>query len=108
MVIKHVKGFIEKIKQRKLEKELQLEKIENFRETEEMRKAEAIKKEADRLAHLKQYKAAIEEYNKSLEIYPSKEDDLKFPKIAEFLFKTNYNIAASYSYKSFKKGYRIF
>lgn len=73
--------------------------LENFRETEEMKQAEEIKKEADRLAQLKQYKASIEEYNKSLTLYPFKgnEQDL-FPYAADFLFKLHYNVAACYSY----------
>ena len=64
-----------------------------------MRKAEELKREADRLAQLKQYTTAIEEYNKALEFYPYKgsEPDM-FKNAAEFLFKCNYNIAASYSY----------
>src|SRR3989338_8738199 len=64
-----------------------------------MRKAEEIKRDADRLAQLKQYQTAIEEYNKALEFYPYKgnEQDL-FKNAAEFLFKCNYNMAACHSY----------
>src|SRR3989338_3859831 len=64
-----------------------------------MRKAEEIKREADRLAQLKQYKTAIEEYKKALEIYPYKgHEEEMFKNAAEFLFKCNYNMAACYSY----------
>src|SRR3989344_7813584 len=99
MVIKHIKRFFESQKMRLAERRKDKEKIESFKETEEMKKAEEIKREADRLAQLKQYQTAIEEYNKSLEFYPYKgnEQDL-FKNAAEFLFKCNYNVAACYSY----------
>jgi len=99
MVIHHIKKFLENQKKRIEEKRKEKEKLESFRETEEMRKAEEIKREADRLAQLKQYKTAIEEYDKALEFYPYKgiEPDL-FKNAAEFLFKCNYNIAACHSY----------
>ena len=99
MVIHHIKKFFESQKKKLQERRKENEKLESFRETEEMRKAEEIKREADRLAQLKQYKTAIEEYNKSLEFYPYKgnEPDL-FKNAAEFLFKCNYNMAACYSY----------
>jgi tetratricopeptide (TPR) repeat protein len=64
-----------------------------------MKKAEEIKREADRLAQLKQYTTAIEEYSKALEFYPYKGNEAgMFKNAAEFLFKCNYNIAACYSY----------
>ena len=99
MVISHIKRFFANQKKRLEERRKEKGKLESFRETEEMRKAEEIKREADRLAQLKQYKTAIEEYNKALEFYPYKgnEQDL-FKNAAEFLFKCNYNIAACYSY----------
>ena len=99
MVINHIKRFFEAQKKRIAERRKDKDKLESFRETEEMRKAEEIKREADRLAQLKQYKTAIEEYNKALEYYPYKgnEQDL-FKNAAEFLFKCNYNIAACNSY----------
>jgi len=99
MVIHHIKRFFENQKKRLAERRKDKEKLESFRETEEMKKAEEIKREADRLAQLKQYKTAIEEYNKALEFYPYKgnEQDL-FKNAAEFLFKCNYNMAACYSY----------
>lgn len=98
MVIEKIKGFIERRRQKKAEKIIEKEKLESYRETEEMKKAEQAKKEADRLAHLKQYKTAIEEYNKALEIYPYEETKLTFKKPAEFFFKLFYNIGASYSF----------
>ena len=99
MVIARIKKFLENQKQRFQERRSEKNKLESFRETEEMKKAEEIKREADRLAQLKQYQTAIEEYNKALEFYPYKgnEQDL-FKNAAEFLFKCNYNIAACYSY----------
>ena len=99
MVIHHIKKFFESQKKKFAERRKEKDKIESFRETEEMKKAEEIKREADRLAQLKQYKTAIEEYNKALEFYPYKgnEENL-FKNAAEFLFKSNYNIAACYSY----------
>ena len=99
MVFKHIAKFIESQKKRAEERRKEREQTESFRDTEEMRKAEEIKREADRLAQLKQYKTAIEEYEKALEFYPYKgsEQDM-FKNAADFLFKCNYNIAASYSY----------
>ncbi len=99
MVISHIKRFFASQKNRLAERRKEKEQLESFRETEEMRKAEEIKREADRLAQLKQYKTAIEEYNKALEIYPFKGDEENiFKNAAEFLFKCNYNMAACYSY----------
>jgi len=93
MVIGRIKRFLEAQKKRLQNIRKDKEKIESFRETEEMKKAEEIKREADRLAQLKQYATAIEEYNKALELYPYKgnEPDM-FKNAAEFLFKCNYNI----------------
>ena len=98
MVIKKIKEIVEKRRQKKAEKIIEKEKLESYRESEDMKKAEQIKKEADRLAHLKQYKTAIEEYNKALEIYPYNEKELVFKKPAELFFKIYFNIAASYSF----------
>ena len=99
MVINSIKRFFESQKRKLAERRSEKAKIESFRETEEMKKAEDIKKEADRLAQLKQYTTAIEEYNTALELYPLKgtEPDM-FKHAAEFLFKINYNIAACHSY----------
>ena len=99
MVIGHIKRFLASQKKKLLERRKEKDKLESFRETEEMKKAEEIKREADRLAQLKQYKTAIEEYNKALELYPYKgsENDL-FKNAAEFLFKCSYNMAACFSY----------
>ncbi len=99
MVLHHIKKFFESQKKRLAERRKEKDRLESFRETEEMKKAEEIKREADRLAQLKQYQTAIEEYNKSLEFYPYKgnEQDM-FKNAAEFLFKCNYNIAACFSY----------
>ena len=89
MVISRIKRFFESQKQRLAERRREKESAESFKETEEMRKAEEMKRDADRLAQLKQYKTAIEEYNKALEFYPYKgsEPDL-FKNAAEF-FKKN-------------------
>ena len=99
MVVKVIKQFLEKQKQVMKDKLREKNDLENFRQSEEMLKAEEIKKEADRLAQLKQYSTSIEEYNKALSIFPytGKEENL-FNNAAEFLFKANYNIAACYSY----------
>jgi len=99
MVISRIKRFFETQKKRIAERRSEKEKLESFKETEEMRRAEEMKRDADRLAQLKQYKTAIEEYSKALELYPYKgnEQDL-FKNAAEFLFKCNYNMAACYSY----------
>ena len=99
MVIHHIKKFFENQKKKLEDRRKEKNKLESFRETEEMRKAEEVKREADRLAQLKQYKTAIEEYNKALEFYPYKghEQEL-FKNASEFLFKCHYNIAACYSY----------
>ncbi|MBI2135273.1 hypothetical protein HYU09_04740 [Candidatus Woesearchaeota archaeon] len=98
MVIGRIKKALEERRKRKEEERAEQEKLESYRESEDMMKAEQIKKEADRLAHLKQYKHAINEYNKALEIFPYNEKELMFKKPAEFFFKIYYNIAASYSY----------
>jgi len=98
MVIKKIKDALERRRQEKAEQIIEKEKLESYRESEEMIKAEQIKKEADRLAHLKQYKTAIEEYNKALEIYSYNEKETIFKKPAEFFFKVYYNIGASQSY----------
>ena len=99
MVMHHIRRFFANQKKKIADRRKEKEQLESFRETEEMRKAEEIKREADRLAQLKQYKTAIEEYNKALELYPFKgsEENL-FKNAAEFLFKCNYNIAACHSY----------
>ncbi len=99
MVIGRIKRFLERQSKRLQDRRKEKDKLESFKETEEMRKAEELKREADRLAQLKQYTTAIEEYNKALEFYPykGKEPDM-FKNAAEFLFKCNYNIAACYSY----------
>jgi len=98
MVIGRIKEALEKRRQRKIEEDIERNKLESYRETEQMQKAEQIKKEADRLAHLKQYKTAIEEYNKALEIFPYDEKEVKFRKPADFFFKIFFNIAASHSF----------
>jgi len=99
MVIAKIKKFFENQKKRIQDRKKEKSRLESFKDTEEMKAAEEIKREADRLAQLKQYQTAIEEYNKSLEFYPYKgnEPDL-FKNAAEFLFKCNYNIAACFSY----------
>jgi tetratricopeptide (TPR) repeat protein len=98
MVIKKIKEALEKRKQKKAEEVMEIDKIESLRETESMKQAEQIKKEADRLGHLKQYKTAIEEYKRALDIYPYRETDNLFKAPAEFLFKVYYNLAASHSF----------
>jgi len=97
MVIKKITELMEKRRQRKAEDIMEEQKLESYKENEDMLKAEQVKKEADRLAHLKQYKTAIEEYNKALEIYAYNEKELMYKKSAEFFFKVFFNIAASYS-----------
>jgi len=98
MVIKKIREILGKRKQKKIEKDLEQNKLENYREIGQLQKAEQTKKEADRLAHLKQYQTAIDEYNKSLEIYPLNKGEQLFKKQAEFFFKIYFNIAASYSF----------
>jgi tetratricopeptide (TPR) repeat protein len=98
MVIKRIREAIGKLRERKANEVKEEDKLQSFREAEQMQKAEQIKKEADRLAHLNQYKTAIEEYNKALEICPFSEKDQLFRNTADFLFRTYYNIAASYSF----------
>ncbi len=98
MVIGLIKKALEERRKRKAQELAEEQKLESYRESEDMKKAEQIKKEADRLAHLKQYKHAIDEYNKALEMFPFNEKELMFKKPAEFFFKIYYNIAASYSY----------
>ena len=99
MVIKAMKGLLDKQKLDSKAKEKEKLDAENFQESEGIQEAEKIKKEADRLAQLKQYKTSIEEYQNALTIYPhtGKEQDL-FEKGADFIFKANFNIAACHSY----------
>ncbi len=110
MVIARIRKFFESHKKRLAERRKEKDKLESFKETEEMRKAEELKREADRLAQLKQYQTAIEEYNKALEFYPYKGSEQElFKNAAEFLFKCNYNIAACYSYlDNFDEAIRFF
>ena len=98
MVIGRIREALRKRRQEKIEEDIEKNKLEGYRENEQLQKADLIKKEADRLAHLKQYKTAIDEYNKALEIYPFNEADQMFKKPAEFFFKLYFNIAASYSF----------
>ena len=98
MVIEEIKKALKERKKRRERENREEEKLQSFRETEEIRKAEAIKKEADRLVQLKQYKTAIEEYSKVLEIYPYNENNENlFRNASDFLFKTFFNTADCYS-----------
>ncbi len=99
MVIGKIKQFFKEHRKKKDLQRREEDDAEHFRETEEMKQAESIKKEADRLAQLKQYKTSIEEYKKVLELYPYKgtEENL-FKNAKEFLFKVHFNVAACYSY----------
>lgn len=110
MVIKSLKNFISKQKDIIQQRLRDKRSTENFRQTEDMIKAEEIKKEADRLAQLKQYKHSIEEYNKALAIYPLKGSEPElYRNAADFLFKAYYNIAACYSYlNDFEKSIEYF
>jgi len=109
MVIGIIKSVIEKRRRRKAEEIMEEGRLDSYRETEMLQKAEQVKKEADRLAHLKQYKTAIDEYYKALEIYPFNDKEQIFRKPAEFFFKTFFNIAASYSFlNKFKKSFENF
>ena len=98
MVIGKIIEALKKRKLRKVEEDIEQNKLESYRENEELQKADQIKKEADRLAHLKQYKTAIDEYNKALDLYPFNKEEQLFKKPAEFFFKIYFNIAASYSF----------
>ena len=99
MVLGLIKRFLQSQRMKLAEIRKGKNRLESFKETEEMKKAEEMKKEADRLTQLKEYKTAIVEYNKALEFYPYKgnEQDL-FRHAAEFVFKSYYNIAACFSY----------
>lgn len=98
MVIRRIREALERRRQRKIEEDIEKNKLESYRENEQLQQAEQVKKEADRLAHLKQYKTAIDEYNKALEIYPFNEEEQMFKKPAEFFFKIYFNLAASHSF----------
>ena len=94
-----MKNLLDKQKVDERTKVKEKKDVKNFQETDDIQESERIKKEADRLAQLKQYKTSIEEYQNAIACYPysGKEEDL-FENAAEFLFKVNYNIAACYSY----------
>jgi len=98
MVIRIIREALKRRRLKKVEEDIEQNKLESYRENEQLEKADLIKKEADRLAHLKQYKTAIDEYYKALEIYPFNEKEQMFKKSAEFFFKLYFNIAASYSF----------
>ena len=86
MVIGKIKEFFEGQRQKREQRRREDDQADSFRETEEMKQAESLKKEADRLAQLKQYKTAIEEYGKALEIYPYKgNEESLFKNAKEFL-----------------------
>src|SRR3989338_8684520 len=98
IVIARIKEAFKKMREQKEQEQVDEQKLDSYRQSEEMKKAEQVKKEADRLAHLKQYKHAIDEYSKALEIFPYDQKELMFKKPAEFFFKIYYNITASYSH----------
>lgn len=103
MVIGRIKEALKKMREQKEQQDAEEQKLESYRQSEEMKKAEQIKKEADRLAHLKQYKHAIDEYKKALEAFPYDPKEASFRKPADFFFKLFYNMAASYSYMNLFK-----
>jgi len=96
MVIEKITDIFEKRKQNKEDKLNEKKQLESFKESESLQRAEQIKKEADRLAHLKQYKTSIEEYKTSLEICPYNKKEAIFQKQAKLFFNIFYGIAASY------------
>ena len=98
MVLEKIKEALKTRRERKAQEAVEIERLESYRESEQMQKAEQIKKEADRLAHLKQYQSAIDEYHKALEVYAFDEKEAAFRKPAEFFFKIYFNVAASYSF----------
>ena len=109
MVIQRIREFLENRRQLKAEESTEEERLENYRKSQGLKDAEQIKKEADRLAHLKQYKHAIEEYLKALELFPYDAKEANYGKPAEFYFKNYYNIAASYSFlNNFKSSIEYF
>ena len=96
MVLEKIKEALKTRRERKAQEAVEIERLESYRESEQMRKAEHIKKEADRLAHLKQYKTAVDEYKKALETFPFNGQVAKYRKLAEFFFKVYFNMGASY------------
>ena len=97
MVINYIKKKVEEKRQEKIEEELSLKNAEVFRDNEDIRKAAQIKKEADRLSNLKQYRASIDEYHKALELFPEKREKSEFfPKVAQFLFDVHFSIASCF------------
>lgn len=89
--------FLERRRQKKASEIVEGGMLDSYRESEEIRKAESLKKEADRLVHLKQYKTAIEEYHKALDQYPYKIGDELFQKSADFLFIIHYNLGTTHA-----------
>jgi tetratricopeptide (TPR) repeat protein len=98
MVFGKIKSIFEKSREKRINESIEKNKLNSYRENEQMLKAEQIKKEADRLGYLRQYKSAIEEYENALDAFPFDEKEIEFKGPAEFFFKTYYNMAAAYSY----------
>ncbi len=96
MVLDTINKFIEERRKKKAGKIVEQGMLDSYRESEEIRKAEQMKKEADRLVHLKQYKAAIHEYQAVLDLYPYMITDELFQKPADFLFIVYTNIGTAY------------
>ena len=97
MVVKAFNEYLEERRKKKAARIVEGGMLDSYRESEEVRKAEQLKKEADRLIHLKQYGAAIEEYKRALDSYPLKESEKLFQKAADFLFTLNYSIGTAYA-----------
>jgi len=94
MVFKKINELLEDRKKRKEQEEHEIKQVDSHQEAEEIRIAEDLKKDADRLVNLKQYKVAIDEYHKALAQYPQKEP--AFQKARDFLFAVHSGIAHSH------------
>ena len=109
MVIDTINKFLEERRKKKAEELAETSKLESYRETEEIRKAEQTKKEADRLVHLKQYRAAIKEYHNALELYPFKPGEELHQRATDFLLMANYNLGAAHMFlQEFKDAFTFF
>jgi len=107
MVIKMLKSALDNQKRKWKESQLEKEKVKQYQENEQIQAAEQIRRDAKRLAVLKQYETAIAEFGKALELYPvddpsknNTQEDIMMKDVNLFYFKCYYNMALCYSYRT--------
>ena len=103
--MKIFRSALDNQKQKWKESKREKEKLESYQEGEQINEAENIRKDAKRLAVLKQYETAIAEFEKALHLYPVKDpsltgsqDDIMMKDVNVFYFKCYYNMALCHAY----------